>query len=191
MMDLFTAIKERKSCRDFLTDSIDDKTIDKILEAAVSAPSPLNMQPWQFIVITNQEVKEKIFEQAEQCRQWALEKSGWKWLGGYKTDFLKSVPILIAVTGEPKKTGVDMFMEEGPTGYQHACAAAIQNMLLAAHALGLGSLWFTFFHKKAIKEILEIEEGKTLIALVCFGKPAGESTLMPRKDIKDKTIYIR
>lgn len=190
-MDLFTTVKERKSCRDFLADPIDDETIDKILQAAVSAPSPLNMQPWRFIVITNQDVKEKIYKEAEKCRQWALEKSGWKWLGGYKTEFLKSAPAIIAVTGDPKKTGVDMFMEEGPTGYQNACAAAIQNMLLAAHALGLGSLWFTFFHKKDIKEILEIEEGKTLIALVCLGKPAGESTLMPRKDIKDKTTYIR
>ena len=189
-MELFTAIKERKSCRDFLTDSIDNGTVEKILSAAASAPSPLNLQPWQFLVITNQEVKKKTFNEAEQCRLWALEKSGWKWLGGYKLDFLISAPVIIAVTGDPKKTGVDMFMEEGPTGYQHACAAAIQNMLLAAHALGLGSLWFTFFHKKAIREILEIEEGKRLIALVCLGKPARESTLMPRKGIKDKTTFI-
>lgn len=190
-MDLFTAIKERKSCRDFLTDAIDNETVEKILAAAASAPSPLNMQPWQFIVITNPKVKEKIFNEAEQCRQWAIEKSGWKWISHYKVDFLISAPVIIAVTGDPKKTGIDMFLEEGNTGYQHACAAAIQNMLLAAHALGLGSLWFTFFHKKAFREILEIEEGKTLIALVCLGKPANESVLMPRKDIKEKTTFIR
>jgi len=189
-MDLFTTLKERKSCRDFLTDSIDNKDIEKILEAASWAPSPLNLQPWQFIVITNRDVKEKIAAEAERCRQWALEKSGWKWLTGYKTGFLKSVPVIVAVTGDPKKTGVDMFMEEGPTGYQHACAAAIQNMLLAAHALGISSLWFTFFHKKAVEEILEIEEGKTIIALVCLGRPAGEAVSMPRKDTRDKTRFI-
>lgn len=189
-MDLFTALKERKSCRDFLTDPIHDETIEKILKAAASAPSPLNMQPWQFIVIRNQKVREKIYKEAEQCRQWALEKSGWKWLNGYKTEFLKSAPVIIAVTGDPKKTGVDMYMDDGQTGYQHACAAAIQNMLLAAQSLGLGSLWFTFYHKKAIKEILEIKEEQTLIALVCLGKPASEPTLMPRKDVKEKTIFI-
>ena len=189
-MDLFTTLKQRKSCRDFLSDSIDNETIEKILEAASWAPSPLNLQPWQFMVITNQEVKEKIFAEAEQCRQWALEKSGWKWLQGYTMDFLKSVPVIIAVTGDPKKTGVDMFMEDGHTGYQHACAAAIQNMLLAAHAMGLGSLWFTFFDKNAVKEILEIEGGKTLIALVCIGRPAGEQALMPRKNVRDRTTFI-
>ena len=54
------------------------------MEAADWAPSPLNMQPWEFIVVTNPEVKEKIYSEAERCREWALEKSGWKWLGGYK-----------------------------------------------------------------------------------------------------------
>ena len=74
-MDLFTAIKERRSCRDFLPDPINDETIEKILDAASWAPSPLNMQPWQFIVIINQEIKDKIYEEAERCREWALEES--------------------------------------------------------------------------------------------------------------------
>ncbi len=60
-MDLYTAIKERRSCRNFLPDPIDQNTIEKILEAATWAPSPLNSQPWEFLVITNNEVKEKIF----------------------------------------------------------------------------------------------------------------------------------
>jgi 5,6-dimethylbenzimidazole synthase len=84
-----------------------------------------------------------------------------------------------------------MFMEEGSVGYQHACAAAIQNMHLAAHALGLGSLWFTFFDKKAIREILGIDPEKTPIGLVCLGKAGGDPTPASRKDVKKKTTYIR
>jgi len=57
-----------------------------------------------------------------------------------------------------------MFQEEGGVGYQYACAAAIQNMNLAAHALGFGSLWFTLFD--------------------------GELLQTPRKDVKEKTTYI-
>ena len=189
-MDVFKAIKERRSCRDFLSDPIEEETIDKILEAAVWAPSPLNMQPWRFRVIMNQGIKDKIYDEAERCRAWALEESGWKWLDGYNADFLTSAPVIVAVTGDPKKTGVDMFMEEGGVGY-HACAAAIQNMHLAAHSLGLGSVWFTFFDKKAIKEILGIGEEESVIALVCLGKPAGELSAVPRKDVKEKTIYMR
>jgi nitroreductase len=60
-MDVFTAIRERRSCRNFLPDLVDEDAIEKILEAAIWAPSPLNMQGWKFIVITNQEIKEKIY----------------------------------------------------------------------------------------------------------------------------------
>ncbi len=190
-MDVFTAIKERRSCRSFLPQPVEEDMVQKILEAAAWAPSPLNAQPWEFIVITNTAVKEKIFCEADRCREWTLEKSGWKWLGGYRVDFLKSAPVLIAVVGDPKKTGADMYMEEGGVGYQHACAAAIQNINLAAHALGLGSLWFTFFDKKALREILGVGPEKTPLALVCLGRAAGEPTPMPRKDIKEKTTYIR
>ena len=191
-MDVFTAMKERRSCRDFLPEPVSEETIEKILEAATWAPSPLNMQGWEFIVVTNQEVKEKIYSESERCREWALEKSGWKWLGGYKVDFLKSAPVIIVIIGDPKKTGVDMFMEEGKkAGYQHACAAATQNMHLAAHALGLGSLWFTFFDKQNLRDILGIDPEKTPVALVCLGKAGSEPQDMPRKDVKEKTTYVR
>jgi len=189
-MDIFTAIKERRSCRKFLPDPVDEEIIQKILEAAAWAPSPLNLQPWEFIVITNLDLKNKIHAEAIRCKTWALEKSGWNWIGGYKVDFLTAAPVIIAVTGDPKKSGVDMFMEGGATGYQHACAAAIQNMLLAAHSLGLGGIWFTFFDREAMGKALGIHAEKTLIALICLGSPDGEPTAMPRKDVKGKTTYL-
>ncbi|MFH1350733.1 MAG: nitroreductase family protein [Pseudomonadota bacterium] len=190
-MDVFTAIKERRSCRNFLPDPISDETIEKILEAAVWAPSPLNSQPWEFVVVTNKEMKEKIYSEAERCRKWAIEASGWKWLEKYQTAFLQKAPVIIVVIGDPKGSGVDMFKEEGPMAYQHACAAAIQNIHLAAHALGLGSLWFTFFDKKPMREILGIDEKKTPLAVVCLGKAGGDPVKMPRKDVKEKVTFIR
>jgi 5,6-dimethylbenzimidazole synthase len=190
-MDIFTAMKERRSCRDYSSEPISSETIEKILEAASFAPSPMNMQPWQFIVITKQDVKNEIAKEAERCRDWALKDCGQKWAGSYRMDFVKSAPVLIAVTGDPKKTGIDAFMkDDGNVGYQYACAAAIQNMILAAHALGIGSLWFTFFEKKNIAKILGIEEGKPLISIVCLGKCSSVPAPLPRKPVKDKTIYI-
>ncbi len=190
-MDLWIAMKERRSCRNFLPEPVDETTIEKLLEAATWAPSPLNSQPWEFIVITHPETKAKIYEEAERCRQWALEKSGWKWLGSYTIDFLKAVPVIIAVVGDPKKSGVDMFMEEGPMGYQAACAAAIQNIHLAAHALGLSSLWFTLFDKKVLRELLGIAPEKMPLALVCIGKSESLPPPPPRKNLRDKVAYIR
>lgn len=189
-MELFEAIKGRRSCRQFLPDAIGEEIIERILEAANWAPSPLNTQPWEFIVITNQEMKDRIYQEAERCRKWAMEASGWKWLGKYQAEFLRSVPVIIVVVGDPNGSGVDSFQEEGKVGYQHACAAAIQNMHLAAHALGLGSLWFTFFDKQPMRKILGLEEKKVPLAVLCFGRPTRMPMKTPRKEIKEKTTHI-
>ena len=189
-MDLFSAIETRTSCRQFLPDAIPPATIEQILAAGVRAPSPLNAQPWQFIVITSPDKKQEIHAEAERCREWAIEQSGWKWMNTYKMDFLLQAPVLVAVVGDPKKSGMDMFQEEGKVGYQLACAAAIQNMMLAAHALDLGSLFFTLYEKSHMRRILTIADEKTPVALVCIGTPAEPQKVVPRKDVKEKTIYI-
>ena len=189
-MDLFTAIETRTSCRQFQTGEIDRQTIQQILTAAGRAPSPLNTQPWQFLVVTSEAKKEEIYAESDRCRQWAIEKSGWKWLEKYQTDFLLQAPVLVAVVGDPQKTGMDMFQKEGSVGYQLACAAAIQNMMLAAHALDLGSLWFTLFDKDEMRRILDIPQEKTPVAIVCLGKPDGLLKPVPRKEIAEKTVYL-
>jgi 5,6-dimethylbenzimidazole synthase len=189
-MDVFTAMRDRRSCRTYSPDPLDKATIEKILEAATWAPSPLNMQPWEFIVVTAEGLKGRLFQEADRCRKWALETSGWKWLGKYSMEFLRQAPVVIAVVGDPSGTGVDKFQEEGSVGYQHACAAALQNIHLAAHAMGPGSLWFTFFDKKALRDIRGIPGAKTPLALVCIGKPGGAPQQMPRKPYQDKVTYM-
>ncbi len=189
-MELFSAIETRTSCREFLGEPIDKQTIQRILAAGSRAPSPLNAQPWQFIVISGQAKKQAIFDEAERCRKWAIEKSGWKWLGKYKQDFLLQAPVLVAVVGDPKKSGMDIFQKEGSVAYLLACAAAIQNMLLAAHALDLGGLFFTLFDKTQLRRILDIPDDKTPVALVCIGKPAGPLKPVPRKAIEAMTVFL-
>jgi nitroreductase len=67
-MELFTAINQRQSCRDFLNEPVQKDVIEKIIEAGTMAPSPLNSQPWDFIVVTNNTVKDQIWEGAEKCK---------------------------------------------------------------------------------------------------------------------------
>jgi len=189
-MDIFNVLENRRSCRAFAPDPVDPATIERILTAATWAPSPLNAQPWKFIVISAQAKKDQIFEEAARCKAWAIEKSGWKWLDSYGLDFLKQAPVIIAVVGDPKKTGVDMFQTEGSVGYKLACAAAVQNMLLAAHALDLGSLWFTFFDRGELRKILDIPDEKTPVSLVCIGNPAQLPAAVPRKPAAKLTTYI-
>jgi nitroreductase len=190
-MDVFTAIKERRSCRKFQPDAVGDGDIEKILEAGNWAPSSANQQPWEFVVITNAGIKERIFSESELCKQKLFERSGWKWLEKFPIDFVKEAPVVIAVIGDPKKSGADMFLDEGTgRGYLQGCSAAVQNMMLAAHALGLGSLWFTLFEAGPVRQILSLDAGKDPVALLCIGKPvSGTST--KRKDFREKTTYLR
>lgn len=190
IMDLYEAIKGRRSCRSFSSKPLDGKALDRILDAATWAPSPLNSQPWEFIVVTDPAVKDKIHGEAERCRVWAREQSGWGWLDKYRLDFLKAAPVLVVVVGNPKKTGVDQFQAGGGTAYQHACAAAVQNMLLAAHAEGLGSLWFTLYDKINMSAILDIDPEKIPLAVVCLGVPDKVPTPVPRKGAADKTRAV-
>jgi nitroreductase len=189
-MDVFDAIKNRRSCRAFSAQPVPDESIRRILQAGVWAPSPLNAQPWEFVVVTDSDLREKLYASSEACRKWAIEASGWKWLGGYRIEFLKQAPVIVAVVGHPGKSGVDGFQEGGPLAYQHACAAAVQNMLLAAHALELGSLWFTLFDRKEIGALLGVPEEKKVLALVCLGKPSEPPAPAARKELGKKVRYV-
>jgi nitroreductase len=142
------------------------------------------------VVITGDEAKKNIFAEAERSREQGVQKSGWGWLGKYSVKFLLSAPVIIAVTGDPKKSGVDQFMEGGARAYEHACAAAVQNMMLAAHALGIGSVWFTLFDREKLQEILDLASDKIPLALVCLGRAAADATPTPRKNFADKTTYM-
>jgi 5,6-dimethylbenzimidazole synthase len=190
-MDVFTAIKERRSCRKFHPDPVSDADIEKILEAGNWAPSPANQQPWEFVVITSGSIKERIFSESEICKKKLFERSGWKWLEKFPIEFVKETPVIIALVGDPKKSGADMYLDEGTgRGYLEGCSAAVQNMMLAAHALGLGTLWFSLFEVAAVRQILSLDAGKDPVALLCLGKPVS-SPGAKRKDFREKTTYLR
>jgi nitroreductase len=84
-----------------------------------------------------------------------------------------------------------MFLDEGTgRGYLEGCSAAVQNMMLAAHALGLGSLWFSLYESAAVRQILGLDPDKDPVALLCIGKPASAAA-SKRKDFREKTTYLR
>ncbi len=174
-----------------MPEPVNDSDLDAILAAGAAAPSPANSQPWEFIVITGKDAKIKIHDEALRCRNFLFEKSGWKWLTKYDLEFVKDVPAIIAVTGDPKKTGADMFMDGGNNAWRDACSASVQNMMLAAAALGLGSLWFTMFDRNNLRSLLNIDNEKIPTALVFIGRSSADLVITPRKDIKEITRYIK
>jgi nitroreductase len=111
---LLDTIFDRRSIRKYKTDKIDDKLIQKIIEAAMFAPTARNLQPWHFIIVDDRSILDKITE-----------------IHPY-VSMLKIAPIAIIVCGDT---------EISQDYYQVDCAAATQNILLAAKELGLGSCW--------------------------------------------------
>lgn len=115
-MDIFEAIHGRRSIRSYTNKPVSDNDIKKILSAGMSAPSAMNCQTWQFIVIQDEKMRKKAAELNEHA--FMAEKS----------------PVSILVCGDKKAEKIPGFW---PTD----CSACIQNMLLATHALSLGGVW--------------------------------------------------
>lgn len=189
-MELFQAIRERRSCRDFDPRPVEEEKLWSVIEAGGWAPSVMNLQPWRFLVVKNPEVKRRIKDSAELTRRYLFEASGWKWVSKYSVDFLEQAPVLIGVVGDPKNTGGDAFLAGRGEGYAMSCCAAVQNMLLAAHAMGLTTLWYTLYEKDKIKEILDIPAGLDLVSIVVLGYAAKEPPAVRRKPVAELTMVI-
>lgn len=208
-MDVFDAIRERRSYRAFEQKPVEPEKIDRILEAAQWAPSPANNQPWEFIVITDRVTRSRIVALSDEARTTgSVEIHGYSFIRPVPTlsdvdtgreseapqqyfpGFLENVPVMIAVIGNPHTSVRQVTAKRSEDGYKYACAAAIQNMLLAAQAQDLGSLWFTFFDKSMLSQFLSVPADKHLIALVCIGYPAAEPPSPGRHPLNEKVRRI-
>ncbi len=115
-MDVLEAIHTRRSIRKYVDQSVPEELIQKLLAAAMQAPSARNQQPWQFVVIDDRAMLAKIPEFMPNAAMVA------------------AAPLAILVCA-------DLDLEISPGDWMVDCAAAVENMLLAAHGLGLGAVW--------------------------------------------------
>ncbi len=156
-MEVFEAIKGRRSIRKYTKESIPEDFIVKILDAGRWAPSASNRQPWSFMILKDGEVRRRVAEATTYGK------------------FLADAPLGIAVVVDPQASTHPV--EDG--------AIASQNMLLAAHALGLGACWigaYNSFYEEKIKTILSIPKNKRLLSIISIGFPA-ESPTKTRKEL--------
>jgi len=172
-LTLLRIVKSRRSVRFYKSDLVPEEHIIMILEAARWAPSGANTQPWIFIVVKEQETKRKLMEIVKKQRRENTKKyPNFPWRASSESrdpELLIKVPVVIAVCLDHTKKSV--YPTERKDVYLYlAGGAAIQNMLLMATALGLGSLWLTP-EEEGIKELLEIPRDLELIALIPIGFP--------------------
>ena len=182
-MEFKELVKTRRSCRSFETSEVSEDQISSILEAGQWAPSPLNLQPWEYIVITDEAVKAEIRKAAEDAKQTVIDSDGPGWVNKYSMGYLEGVPVYIVVVFDPSKGGLGTFFNQ-PHGALQAVSACVQNMMLAAADLGLGSLWFTFFAPEKVQAILNIPENLEIAGVIPIGKPKEEAKAPPRKEPK-------
>lgn len=161
-METSKAIKERRSIQNYKKEVPDQEKIMKIIQAATWAPSAGNEQPWKFIIITDETKRKKI---AALCEQ----------------EWMSQAPVHIAVCGQTK-TLVEHYGEKGYMYNIQSCAAAIQNMLLEAHNLGLATCWVGHYDVAAITCELEIKDAH-LQAIITLGYAA------QTKDESRKPLY--
>lgn len=213
MGDIIDVIKSRKSIRRYKPDPVPDEMIDKVLEAARWAPTGENYQPWRFIVVRNQETKDKIAELAKVGS--GSRMTAWYCMGhmqerfenikdpevkarvlkfmysGEVSEFAKNAPVVIAILGT---------LMEGSVDVPYDLSAAVTQMLLEAHSLGLGGCWVhgpvaTTRDAKKFKEILGVPTGMgeyKVIAYMAIGWPAEERKHpRPKNELADMVYWER
>lgn len=150
----------------------------------------MNLQPWRFIVLKNQGVKNRLKEACQETLQKIYQASGWNWVSKFSLEFLSQAPVVIVVTGDPKKTGADQFLYENGRGYAFSCCAAVQNMHLAAHALGLGTLWFTLYETDKVRGLLDIPDELDVVSMIVLGYPAQPAAPVKRRPLEEMVTVI-
>ncbi|MEM5794455.1 MAG: nitroreductase family protein [Candidatus Aenigmatarchaeota archaeon] len=172
-MNVFEAIFGRRSVRSFKKEEIDDRLIGLMLYCATQAPSAGNTQDWVFIVVKNEEIKRKLAKAA-------LDQ-----------DFIIEAPVVVVVCSDLKKISL-RYEERGERLYSiQDVAAATQNMLLAAYALGLSSCWVGAFDEEEVKFILELPEHIRPLAIIPVGYSEEKPEAPPRIPFENLTYLDR
>lgn len=165
-MDVFDAIKGRRSVREFKPDPIDDKDLEKILEAGKSAPSAGNCQPWEFVVAKDGATKQKLVRAA-------LGQSS-----------VAEAPVVVVVCANIPRTSI----RYGRRGAELYCiqdtAAAVQNILLTAYALGYGTCWVGSFDEESAAKAIKAPPDVRPLAIIPIGRPAEKPTPTARLPLK-------
>ena len=156
-MALFDLIKQRKSVRSFLNKPVEREKIMICLEAARAAPSACNSQPWKFIVVDDQEVKNRLCDKA--------------FRGLYFINtFCKQAPVIVVIVSEKGKFLARIGgMFRGTRYYLIDIGIAGDHFVLQAEELGLGTCWIGWFNESAVKKVLNIPKEKKIDVLIALG----------------------
>lgn len=170
---IYKVIYERRDIRSFLPDPLDEEAVSRILDAAHQAPSVGFMQPWNFIMIQSQELKQKLRDAVERERIAAslhFEDAQKDQYLKLKVEGILEAPLTICVTSDPTRGGRHVLGRNSiPETDVFSVSCAIQNMWLASRAEGIAMGWVSIFKKSDIRYILDIPPHVDPIGLISLG----------------------
>lgn len=198
-MEVFEAIRSRRSVRCYRPDPVPLELVTRLLEAACWAPSAHNRQPWRFAVVTDGEVKERLARAMGTRLRADLERDGLP-SEVIEQDAARSyaritgapVVILVALTLTDMDVYPDPWRSQAEwTMAVQSVAMAVQNLLLAAHAEGLGACWMCapLFCPDVVKATLDLPEDWQPQALITLGYPAEPPKEKSRAPLASRVVY--
>ena len=178
-MDVLDAIATRRSIRRYKDTPVDEATLEKILEAARWAPSWANTQCWRFVVVRDNDIRAGLVD--------ALSENN------PATKGLQNAPVIIVACAKLERSGYYHSEPQTVKGdfYMFDVALAMQNLVLAAHALGLGTVHVGLFDHDKVDKLLNVPEGHTVVEMTPLGYPDREATVPPRKELAEIVVYDR
>ncbi len=176
-MELMQALKGRRSVRKYKPDPVTDAQIHGILEAGRWAPSWANSQCFRFIVVRDGELKAKV-----------ADARGHNNPAG---DAIRNAPLIIVICGELGKSGYYKGSASTDKGdwYMFDTALAAQNMMLAAHGMGLATVPVGLFDAPQVAGMLDVPSNVQVVLILPIGYPDEEVKAPPRKEIAEITFY--
>ncbi|MDH7486722.1 MAG: nitroreductase family protein [Anaerolineae bacterium] len=167
-MDFYETIRRRRSVRRYSDQPVPEEAITRCLEAARLAPSWRNGQPWRFIVVRDRNTIRRLTRA--------------NWGAGAINLWLKDAPVLVVACADPRPSG----LKGDQPYYLVDVAIALEHLVLAATAEGLGTCWIGGFSEEKVREILGIPPHIRVVAMTPLGYPADEKGLYDRLAVVGK-----
>jgi nitroreductase len=176
-MDLMDAIKGRKSIRKYKPNPVPEEALQKVMEAVRWAPSWANTQCWEVIVVKDHKVKSEL---AKALRE-----------GNPATSSMTEAPLILTLCGKKGISGCRGGQPVTVRGdwWMFDIGLAMQNLCLAAYALGLGTVIIGAFDHKKVEELLGLPQNVEVVAMTPLGYPASGGPTPKRKEISDFVFY--
>ena len=171
---VYRAIETRRDVRDqFLPTPLPDELVTRLLAAAHSAPSVGFMQPWNFIVVRDEDKRQKVFEAFQRANEEAALMFDAASRDTYRTlklEGIRKAPVSVCITCDPTRAGkVVLGRTHNPRMDAFSTVCAVQNLWLAARAEGVGVGWVSIFHDRDVRAVFGIPDHIEIIAWLCLG----------------------